>query len=132
METGDRAGLGSADISCFDPGLNLCGRGGEGHVPSAGVALPLRARAPVLEDRRSGRRLALMVADLGCITASLRLAVVEATCGAQSGLTPHELLLSATHTHSGPSASSRYLLCALAAPRTGPLSASKTTLGAGR
>lgn len=120
METGYRAGFGSADITCFDPGRNLFGWGQDGHVPSAGVMLPLRARACVLEDRTSGRRLALVVADLGCISESLRLAVVEAVCGESTGLTPHDLLLTATHTHSGPSGFSTYLLYALAAPGISP------------
>jgi neutral ceramidase len=120
METGYRAGFGSVDITCYDPQLNLFGWGQDGHVPSAGVTLPLRARAFVLEDRATRRRLAVVVADLGCISEALRLAVVDAVCGESSGLTAHDLLLTATHTHSGPAGFSTYLLYALAAPGVSP------------
>ncbi len=106
-----RAGLGKADITVYEPGMWMFGWGMPENL-SLGVAMPLHARALVVED--AGGRVGLVVCDLGFISQSVRQAVVD-RAGAL-GLDEHHLLLSATHTHSGPNGFSQYMFYAATAP----------------
>ena len=98
--TGDqlRAGIGRADITP-PPGLGLGGNGPEGRQ-ARGWRTRLYARALVLQDAR-GERLALVVADLAHISALLHRRVAD-RLPAELGISADNLVLSATHTHSGP------------------------------
>jgi neutral ceramidase len=109
-----RAGFGRASITTYDPELSLLGWGNEHNKPRT-IALPLHARALVIESA-GGRRLAYVCCDLGIISESLRRHVLARLRACARGLDEHELMLTATHTHSGPSGYSTYLLYALAGP----------------
>ncbi|MDP2316892.1 MAG: neutral/alkaline non-lysosomal ceramidase N-terminal domain-containing protein [Pseudomonadota bacterium] len=104
-------GLGKADITVYEPGMWMFGWGMPENL-SLGVAMPLHARALVVED--GDGRVATVVCDLGFISQSVRQAVVDRV-GAL-GLDEHRLLLSATHTHSGPNGYSHYMFYAATAP----------------
>jgi neutral ceramidase len=108
-----RAGFAKRDITIFDPELALFGWGCDTHR-ARGVTLPLFARAMVLDD--GAQRLAYVVCDLGMISESLRDGVVRALHARDPGWTDDNVLLTATHTHSGPSGYSSYLLPSLAGP----------------
>lgn len=97
-EPGFRAGFGRVDITP-PPGVGLAGNGPEGNQ-STGHRLRLYARVMVLEDER-GNRLGLVVTDLPLGSALLHRAVAESTV-VSSGIGPDRLVISATHTHSGP------------------------------
>src|SRR4051812_31087189 len=76
--------------------------GGYGHRnrPAEGVAADLWARALALEDREGHRRV-LVSADIHIVTRRLHRDIVEAA-RERFGLAERELMLVATHTHSGP------------------------------
>ena len=69
-------------------------------APSDGVETELFAKALLLDDGAGGR-VVIVTMDLIGVTAELR-AHVETEAGRRFGLKPHELLLNASHTHSGP------------------------------
>ncbi len=108
-----RAGAARVDITPppghpmpgFPPLRNLPGGPSEisGYVPREGVATgvhdPLFARALVLDDGRTA--VALVALDLIAVTAEFTAAVREAVREA-TGIPPAHVLLTASHTHSGP------------------------------
>jgi neutral ceramidase len=94
---GFKAGVGRADITP-PPGVGLAGNGPEG-ARGVGYRMRLYARAVVLEDG-SGERLALVTADLPHVSALLHREVARRTVA--QGIGVDRLVLSATHTHSGP------------------------------
>lgn len=73
---------------------------GNRNKPSDGVGLDVFAKALSVEDNAGGR-VVIVTMDLIGIPESLR-AEVEREAGRQFGLKPHEILLNASHTHSGP------------------------------
>ena len=91
------AGFGRADITP-PPGFAMAGHGPEGRQ-AVGYRQRLYVRAMVLQDT-AGRRLAIGVADLAYITLPIHRRTGEALV--KDGLGPSRLILSATHTHSGP------------------------------
>jgi hypothetical protein len=93
-----RAGTARAKIT---PG-ELGWLGGYGHRnrPAEGVAADLWARALALEDNQ-GHRCILANADIHIFTRRLHREIVEAA-RKRFGLGPGEVMLIATHTHSGP------------------------------
>ncbi len=93
-----RAGFGRADITP-PPGVGLAGNGPEGRR-STGHRFRLQARALLLEDWR-GERIALVVADLPLMSPMLH-RLVAARVVVETGVGADRLVLSATHTHSGP------------------------------
>lgn len=103
-----RAGLAEADITVYRRGALTMGYG-DMRSGIDGVDEPLRARALVLEDPADisgahGRRLAYACLDLCFISDTLRHAVIERLAARPDlGLAPHRVMLTATHTHSGPS-----------------------------
>ncbi len=99
-----RAGLAKAEITAWEPGLLLLGWGQYDNV-AEGVAEPLFARALVLEDAARNERVAYVCVDLCFVTQSVRDAVLAALTreDAALGLTARSVMLTATHTHSGPS-----------------------------
>lgn len=110
-----RSAFASADLSVYDPAFGMFGWGQPAQRAS-GVELPLRARAWVVEHAPTRRRAAYVCCDLLCVTESIRGAVVQALCDEALGISEHDLMLTATHTHSGPSGYSSYLFYALGAP----------------
>lgn len=68
--------------------------------PSEGVLQPLYMKMAVMEDA-SGHRAVIVTADLIGIPKPLRL-VLEELAEAKHGIKAEELLLNASHTHSGP------------------------------
>jgi neutral ceramidase len=68
---------------------------------AVGFRQRLYARAIVLEDN-SGERVALVVVDLGMVSLVLHRRVADRTLRSGTGIGADRLLLSATHTHSGP------------------------------
>jgi hypothetical protein len=93
-----RAGTARAKITPEEVGW----LGGYGHRsrPAEGVAADLWSRALALEDQR-GHRLVLANADIHIFTRRLHREIVEAA-RKRFGLEPAEVMLIATHTHSGP------------------------------
>lgn len=96
---GLQAGFGRADITP-PPGLGLAGNGPEGKQ-ARGWRTRLYARALLVQDGR-GERLALVTADLPHVSALLHRRVAERLKLAGLHVSADNLLLSATHTHSGP------------------------------
>ena len=76
----------------------------------------LYARAMVLEEASTQRRIAYVVCDLGMISESIRQEVSRRICTADNLLTDHDLMITATHTHSGPGGFSTYLFFAISIP----------------
>jgi neutral ceramidase len=107
--TGLRVGFGRAEITAYERGMGMLGWGADENV-ALGVEEPLFARAIFVSD--GARSIAYACADLCFISAALRQRVIEKL----SGLSPSEIVLSATHTHSGPSGFSDSFLYVLAGP----------------
>ncbi len=97
--------------------MSMWGWGREDNVPR-GVGEPLYARAMFVEGRDDGSALAYVCADLGMIAAGLRVAVLDCLADEHSalGLDAASVVLTATHTHSGPSGFSHALFYDLAGP----------------
>lgn len=93
-----RAGVASVSITPNQP-LRMAGYAARVE-PFKGVARDLYAKALVLEDA-AGRRVALVTSDLIGIRADLAQAIVAAI-PASARLGPGQVVLSASHTHSGP------------------------------
>lgn len=68
--------------------------------PSTGTDLDLFAKALAIQDAGE-QRVVIVTLDLIAVPRSLRVHV-ERECDARFGLKPHEILLNASHTHSGP------------------------------
>lgn len=94
------AGFARRDISRFEPGMAMLGWGELGHRVRR-VGAPLHVRAFVVRDGRSA--IGWAVLEICFVTQLLRAAVLERLGDRCPGLGAHTLLLSATHTHSGPS-----------------------------
>jgi neutral ceramidase len=96
-----RASFARVDITP-PPGVGLAGNGPEGGR-AIGYRRRLYARALVIEDS-TGERLALVTADLPHISILLQREVARHTADSITGsrIGVDRLLLSATHTHSGP------------------------------
>lgn len=110
-----RAGFGRASITTYEPGSCVFGWG-DTKALCEGVLSPIYARALVVEHVPEGRRVAFVVCDLGIMSESVRHHVVEALRARPLGITEHDVMLTATHTHSGPSGFSTYLFYASSAP----------------
>jgi neutral ceramidase len=115
MTTPWLAGFGTASITTYDPELCMFGWGHPRHV-AKGVAMPLFARTLVLEERATKQRLVYVACDLGMISESVRQAVAKRVCTPENGLTDHDLVLTATHTHAAPGGFSTYLFYAISIP----------------
>jgi neutral ceramidase len=96
---GLRAGFGVRDITP-PPGVGLNSFSADSRQ-AVGFRQRLHARAIVLEDA-SGERLALVVAELGQVSVLLQRRVADRVLRSGTGIGADRLVLSATHTHSGP------------------------------
>ncbi|MCZ6915835.1 MAG: neutral/alkaline non-lysosomal ceramidase N-terminal domain-containing protein [Gemmatimonadetes bacterium] len=96
--SGLSAGFGRADITP-PPGIGLNGNGPEGHQ-AQGYRHRLYARAMVLQGA-NGERIAYLVADLPHVSPILH-RLTAAAVHPPTGIGADRLIVSATHTHSGP------------------------------
>lgn len=113
-----RAGFARESITVYEPGTSPFGWG-DTRVTIRGVARPLFARALVVEEGSSGRRIAYVCCDLGMISESVRNAVIAALGRPEHEdlrLDDHHVMITATHTHSGPSGFSTYFMYSCCAP----------------
>lgn len=94
------AGFARRDITAWEPGMAMLGWGELGHRVR-GVRQRLHVRVVVLRD--GPRAVAWVSLELCFVTQLLRRAILEGLGDRCPGLGPHTVLLSATHTHSGPS-----------------------------
>jgi neutral ceramidase len=94
-----RAGFAKVDITP-PPGVGLAGNGPEG-LPTDGWRSRLYVRAMVLEDP-AGERIAVAVVDLAHVSTSLHRLAADRLLK-DTGIGADRLIVSATHTHSGPS-----------------------------
>jgi neutral ceramidase len=108
-------GFARRDITAWEPGLAMMGWGQTTNLIE-GVGEPLHARALVLDQ--GPVRVAIVLADLMMITDAVRLAVLDRLAHDHPDLRIDErnLVLSATHTHSGPSGFAHYLWLNLMGP----------------
>ena len=93
------AGFGTRDITP-PPGVGMSAFSADSRQ-AVGFRQRLYARAIVLEDE-SGERVALVVVDLGMVSLVLHRRVADRTLRSGTEIGADRLLLSATHTHSGP------------------------------
>jgi neutral ceramidase len=78
---------------------------------TAGIHMRLRARAFLIESPCNGKRLVYVSADLGQVFQSVKQGVVKKLVAAYGDMYSNEnVILSATHTHSGPGGYSHYAL----------------------
>jgi neutral ceramidase len=95
-------GTGIDDVTDPAHGLNLQGFAEESQK-SAGVESNLYARAFVIVDRHSGRRVALVSADIWSCSMAIKKEVIRRLGTSLGGLYGHDnLWIAGTHTHSGP------------------------------
>ncbi len=97
-------GCGSADVTGEPWDAGMMGYGMR-HQRTRGLHLRQRSRAFAVGDPATGRRVVLVVADIGMFFANVR-AEVLARLG--PAVRPEDLLLTATHTHAGPGGFSGY------------------------
>ncbi|MCW2606927.1 MAG: alkaline ceramidase [Frankiales bacterium] len=102
-------GCGSADVTGEPWDAGMLGYGMRWQR-SEGLHLRQRSRAFVVADPASGRRVALVVADIGMFFANVREAVLARLDPAV--LRPEDVLLTATHTHAGAGGFSGYRMYA--------------------
>ncbi len=98
-------GCGNADVTGEPWGAGMMGYGMR-FQRTTGLHLRQRSRAFVIGDPASGRRLVLVVADIGMFFANVRAAVLARLDPAV--VRPQDLVLTATHTHAGPGGFSGY------------------------
>ncbi|SNR81059.1 neutral ceramidase [Haloechinothrix alba] len=109
-------GRGIADVTGVAAGDGMMGYS-RPQQRTAGIHQRLRARAFVVVDHTSGRRIAFVVADLGMIFQAVHQGVLAALAERYAGLyTERNVLLTATHTHAGPGGYSDYATYNLAIP----------------
>jgi neutral ceramidase len=103
-------GRGIADVTGEPAGCGMLGYGMRDQV-SEGIHLRLRARAFVIADAESGRRVLLVIADLPLMFDTVRREVLR-RLAARHGDTygDDNVLVAATHTHCGPGGYAGYWL----------------------
>ncbi len=113
---GFRIGVGKADITGPSAELGFMGMSNL-FQKGEGLQSRLYARTFIIEDANRGNRIALVSADLGMCSLAVKTAVVErlkTEASLQSGgkalYTEENLLIAATHTHSGPGGYSHYFV----------------------
>ncbi len=99
QDSGLRAGFGRRDITP-PPGVGLNGHAFGGHQ-ATGYRHRIYARAMVLQSAR-GERIAFLVVDLANVSPILHRLTAARTLERGTGIGADRLILSATHSHSGP------------------------------
>lgn len=112
-----QVGFGRADISVYEPGMAMMGWGSRTNL-AQGITTPLSARALVLVDPEAQTRVAFVVVELLLVTQGLWRGVLEALAERcpELGFGPDNVILAATHTHSGPSGFGHHFWTNLNAP----------------
>lgn len=95
-----RVGFGREDITLYEPGMCMMGWGRPDHIVE-GVGERLQARAVYVEGAED--RWVFVALDLLVVTQGLWLGVIDALQEHALGLDARNVVLVATHTHSGPS-----------------------------
>lgn len=109
-------GFGKAEITAYEPEMAMMGWGRMDNR-IVGVHEPLFARAIAI--RRDGRLLVYCAIELMAVSLAIREEVLARL--AASGVDEHNLMLTATHTHSGPSGYSHYFFLNLNGPGYSPI-----------
>lgn len=103
-------GRGMSDITGEAAEVGMMGYGSTSQV-TAGIHMRQRARAFIVADQASGRRMVFVNNDMGMVFQGVQQAVLrqlQAKYGNTYG--PENVILSATHTHGGPGGHSHYAL----------------------
>lgn len=110
-------GTAKADITAFKKDVGMMGYG-MFHNRISGVETPLFARAFVVKDLTTKRKIAFVNAEIAFITISIKRGVLKKLKRhhAELGYEADNVLLSAQHTHSGPGGYSHYGLYNIAVP----------------
>jgi neutral ceramidase len=103
-------GFARTDITAYEPGMIMLGWAAA-HNRVKGVATRLHARACVVRDPKTHRSVVYACADLCFITLAVRQGVLAKLAAEypERGFGEHNVMLTATHTHSGPSGYSHYI-----------------------
>lgn len=105
-----RFGLGKADITGEAAEVGMMGYSSL-EQKTAGIHMRQWARAFVIEEPASGRRLVYVNTDLGMIFQAVHLKVLERLKAKYPGVyDENNVMLAATHTHSGPGGFSHYAM----------------------
>lgn len=110
-------GTGKGDITAFFKGIGLLGYGLPNHH-MLGIDTPLYARAFVFEQLDKSQKVCFVNCELGFITPSLKQGVLEYLSKNHPDLqyNTSNLLLSAQHTHCGPSGFSYHVIYNMSTP----------------
>ncbi len=111
------AGTGRGDITAFVKGVGMLGYGIHYNTMES-VETPLTARAFVLADSKSGKKICYVNCELCFITLALKKGVLKGLerHHPEYGYDEDNLILTAQHTHSGPGGYSYYGLYNLSIP----------------
>lgn len=112
-----KIGAAKADITAFKLGVGMMGYGMYFNIVK-GVETDLYARAYVLEDDSTGRKLVFVNAEIAFITVAVKKGVMKKLDRKHPdlGFTEDNVFLSAQHTHSAPGGYSHYGLYNMAVP----------------
>lgn len=110
-------GTGKGDITAYFKGIGFLGYGLPQHH-MLGIETPLYARAFVLEQLDKSQKICIVNCELGFITPSLKQGVLAILHESYPDLkySASNLLLSAQHTHCGPSGYSHHLIYNMSTP----------------
>lgn len=114
-------GFSTVDITLFEHDMAMLGWGNRRNRVH-GVAAPLHARTMLIHDLSTGRRAAYVSLELLLVTQALQLQVADVLAEEHPewGLDLHNVILTATHTHSGPSGFSHHFWINLGSPGFSP------------
>jgi len=116
-------GFGRREISsCYEHGMAMMGWGMR-YNQALGVAAPLFARAVVVSDEQTGDRFAWCTIETLLVTQGLWFGVVDTLAleHPELGLGERNVVMTATHTHSGPSGFGHHFWINLNAPGWSPM-----------
>lgn len=110
-------GVGKADITAFKLGVGMMGYGMYYNIVK-GVETDLFARAVVIRDSKTGKKLVLVNAEICFITIAIRRGVIKKLERkyAHLEITEDAIMLSAQHTHSAPGGYSHFGLYNMSIP----------------
>ncbi|MBP6660694.1 MAG: neutral/alkaline non-lysosomal ceramidase N-terminal domain-containing protein [Chitinophagales bacterium] len=110
-------GIGKGDITAFFKGVGLLGYGLPQHYMTA-IETPLYARAFIVEQQDKSKKVCFVNCELGFITPSIKSGVINYLHKHHSELNYNvsNLLISAQHTHCGPSGFSHHIIYNMSTP----------------
>ncbi|MCF8278377.1 MAG: neutral/alkaline non-lysosomal ceramidase N-terminal domain-containing protein [Flavobacteriales bacterium] len=110
-------GVGKADITAFKLGVGMMGYGMYFNIVK-GVETDLYARAVVFRDPTTGKKVALVNAEICFITIAIRLGVMKKLQRKHEnlGFTEDSVMITAQHTHSAPGGYSHFGLYNMSIP----------------